>query len=64
MAVKREYLDPLMGLAEAFTVRRRLAVALTEADLLRSHLRVSERLARERERLHRQVPEKGRQYAS
>jgi len=35
-------------------VRRRLAVALTEADLLRSQLRVSERLARERERLRNQ----------
>jgi hypothetical protein len=35
-------------------VRRRLAVALTEADLLRSQLRVSERLTRERERLRRQ----------
>jgi hypothetical protein len=32
-------------------VRRRLAVVLTEADLLRSQLRVSERLAQERERL-------------
>jgi hypothetical protein len=37
-------------------VRRRLAVALTEADLLRSLLRVSERLARERERLRQQRP--------
>jgi hypothetical protein len=35
-------------------VRRRLAVALTEAQLLRSQLRISERLARERERLLRQ----------
>jgi hypothetical protein len=35
-------------------VRRRLAVVLTEADLLRSQLRVSERLARERERLRQQ----------
>lgn len=35
-------------------VRRRLAVVLTEADLLRSQLRVSERLASERERLRRQ----------
>ena len=32
-------------------VRRRLAVVLTEADLLRSQLRVSERLAQERQRL-------------
>jgi len=46
------------------TVRRRLAVALTEADLLRSQLRVSERLARERERLHRQVPKEVHHYAS
>ena len=38
-------------------VRRRLAVVLTEADLLRSQLRVSERLTRERERLRRQRPE-------
>jgi hypothetical protein len=35
-------------------VRRRLAVVLTEADLLRSQLRVSERLAHERQRLLRQ----------
>jgi precorrin-6B methylase 1 len=38
------------------TVRRRLAVVLTEADLLRSQLRVSERLTREQERLRRQRP--------
>jgi hypothetical protein len=38
-------------------VRRRLAVALTEADLLRSQLRVSQRLARERERLRQQRQE-------
>jgi hypothetical protein len=36
------------------TVRRRLAVLLTEADLLRSQLRVSLRLQRERERLREQ----------
>lgn len=35
-------------------VRRRLAVVLTEAGLLRSQLRVSERLDRARERLLRQ----------
>jgi hypothetical protein len=35
-------------------VRRRLAVVLTEADLLRSQLRVSERLTREQERLGQQ----------
>jgi hypothetical protein len=38
-------------------VRRRLAIVLTEADLLRSQLRVSERLARERDRLSRQRQE-------
>jgi hypothetical protein len=41
-------------------VRRRLAVVLTEADLLRSQLRVSERLARERARLRRQQAEEVR----
>jgi precorrin-6B methylase 1 len=35
-------------------VRRRLAVVLTEADLLRCQLRISERLVRERERLRQQ----------
>jgi hypothetical protein len=40
-------------------VRRRLAVVLTEADVLRSQLRVSERLARERERLRKQRQEGG-----
>jgi hypothetical protein len=45
-------------------VRRRLAVVLTEADLLRSQLRVSERLTRERERLRRQQPEQGVSLAS
>ena len=38
-------------------VRRRLAVALTEADLLRSQLRVSQRLVRERQRLRQQHQE-------
>jgi precorrin-6B methylase 1 len=38
------------------TIRRRLAVAVTEADLLRSQLRVSERLSHERERLRGQRP--------
>jgi precorrin-6B methylase 1 len=42
------------------TVRRRLAVVLTEADLLRSQLRISERLSRERERLRQQRPEEVR----
>jgi len=41
-------------------VRRRLAVVLTEADLLRSQLRVSERVTRERDRLLRQRPEEVR----
>ena len=38
-------------------VRRKLAVVLTEADLLRSQLRVSERLERERDRLRLQQSE-------
>jgi hypothetical protein len=38
-------------------VRDRLAVVLTEADLLRAQLRVSLRLQRERERLRRQREE-------
>jgi hypothetical protein len=38
------------------TIRRRLAVIVTEADLLRSQLRISERLIREQERLRRQRP--------
>jgi hypothetical protein len=41
-------------------VRRRLAVVLTEADLLRSQLRISERLSRERDRLRLQLPEEVR----
>jgi hypothetical protein len=36
---------------DADLVRQRLAAVLTEADLLRSQLRVSRRLERERERL-------------
>jgi hypothetical protein len=40
---------------DAERVRRRLAVLLTEADLLRAQLKVSERLARERDRLRRQA---------
>jgi hypothetical protein len=39
------------------TVRQRLAVVLTEAGLLRSQLRVSVRVERERERLRRQLSE-------
>lgn len=41
-------------------VRRRLAIVLTEADVLRCQLRVSERLTRERDRLRLQRPEGGR----
>jgi len=37
------------------SVRRRLAIVLTEADLLRAQLRVSTRLERERERLRQQA---------
>ena len=36
-------------------IRRRLAVAVTEAGLLRAQLRVSVRLQRERERLRQQA---------
>jgi hypothetical protein len=41
-------------------VRRRLAVVLTEAGVLRAQLRVSARLSRERERLRRQATEAAR----
>jgi hypothetical protein len=41
----------LPNLPSAAAVRHRLAVLLTETDLLRSLLRVSERVERERERL-------------
>jgi precorrin-6B methylase 1 len=41
-------------------VRNRLSVVVTEADLLRAQLRVSERLSRERERLRRQQSEEVR----
>lgn len=47
--------DILPDLPDAESVRRRLAVVLTEADLLRSQLRVSTRLERERERLRQQA---------
>jgi hypothetical protein len=46
--------DFLPEIPDAALVRRRLAVALTEADLLQSQLRVSLRLQRERERLRNQ----------
>jgi hypothetical protein len=51
-----EYPDPhiLPEIPDADAVRHRLAVVLTEADVLRSQLRVSLRLQRERERLRRQ----------
>jgi hypothetical protein len=45
-------LDP--DIPDPETIRDRLAVVLTEADLLRAQLRVSLRLQRERERLRRQ----------
>lgn len=50
--------DPILAdlVPDPDTVRRRLAIVLTEADLLRSQLKVSERLARERARLNRQQP--------
>jgi hypothetical protein len=46
--------DILPEIPDAEQVRRQLAVVLTEADLLRSQLRVSLRLRRERERLRQQ----------
>jgi hypothetical protein len=46
--------DILPEIPDPETVRRRLAVVLTEADLLRSQLRVSMRLQRERARLRQQ----------
>jgi hypothetical protein len=36
------------------TIRRRLAVVITEADVLRAQLKVSMRAERERDRLHSQ----------
>jgi len=45
------------------SIRRRLAVVVTEADLLRSQLRISEKLSRERERLRLQQPEEIRHVA-
>jgi hypothetical protein len=41
----------LLGIPDPEAVRQRLAVVLTEADLLRAQLRVSTRVQRERERL-------------
>jgi hypothetical protein len=43
--------QPIGLIPEPDAVRRRLAVVLTEADLLRAQLRVSRRLEKERERL-------------
>jgi hypothetical protein len=43
-----------LNIPDPATLRNRLAVVLTEADLLRAQLRVSTRLQRERERLRRQ----------
>lgn len=44
---------PLLGIPDADAIRTRLAVVLTEADVLRRQLRVSVRARRERERLQR-----------
>jgi hypothetical protein len=49
--------DILTEIPDPDTIRRRLAEVLTEASLLRSQLRVSRRLERERERLQRPQPE-------
>jgi hypothetical protein len=46
--------DILPDIPAPDAIRRRLAVVLTEAGLLRSQLRVSLRLEKERERLLRQ----------
>jgi hypothetical protein len=50
--------DILADVPDPDTIRRRLAVVTTEANLLRSQLRVSKRLQRERERL-RELMESG-----
>jgi hypothetical protein len=47
------HLNLLPDVPEPDAIRRRLAVVVTEAALLRSQLRVSVRLHRERERLRR-----------
>jgi hypothetical protein len=46
--------DMLPDIPDPDTIRRHLAIVLTEAALLRSQLKVSTRLQRERERLRRQ----------
>ena len=45
----------LPDIPDPVTIRRRLAVVLTEAGVLRQQLRVSTRLERERERLRQQA---------
>jgi hypothetical protein len=57
MAVTPTDTDILPDIPDPESIRRRLAVVLTEADLLRVQLRVSTRLQRERERLRRQQDE-------
>jgi hypothetical protein len=51
MNAARSTSDILPDIPDPDTIRQRLAVVLTEADLLRAQLRVSTRLQRERERL-------------
>jgi hypothetical protein len=51
--------DILPEIPDPDSIRRRLAVVLTEADLLRDQLRVSARLQRERERLRHQEADQG-----
>lgn len=47
----------LADIPDESTIRRRLAIITTEADLLRSQLRVSKRVQRERERLRELMKE-------
>jgi hypothetical protein len=47
--------EPRELIPDPDAVRRRLAIVLTEADLLRAQLRVSKRSEQERERLRRQA---------
>jgi hypothetical protein len=51
--------DLLLDIPDPDTIRNRLAVVMTEANLLKAQLRVSERLVRERDRLQRQASKKG-----
>ena len=55
MTTTESAVNILPDIPDAESVRRRLAVVLTEADLLRAQLRVSTRLERERERLRQQA---------